>query len=120
MKWLRVYFKMIWIVLIFTLPVAYAEGDCDSQTKCSNCIQRPECMWCSEFDTSESDSASHCIPISNVRISCQNGSLENPENSQEIVEDLPLSGVLNEPVAFTRNATRWTPTPSLQLQVALV
>lgn len=87
---------LVWAaaVVVATEAQDFAINNCHSQTTCHECIQTPNCMWCSklkEYKT-EGERIHNCEHNSiDPDTFCEANQIENPSNQAEITVDVPLT-----------------------------
>ncbi|XP_069173451.1 LOW QUALITY PROTEIN: integrin beta-PS [Procambarus clarkii] len=70
---------------------------CHAQRKCVDCIQTPDCMWCSKLKNESEQRVARCQHITaDPTTFCDPAHLENITNSVVITQDTPLTVAGNE------------------------
>ncbi|CAL4073744.1 unnamed protein product, partial [Meganyctiphanes norvegica] len=97
--------QLVWqavlLLSLISLQLIHAQVSvCGTKTSCGDCIQVPDCKWCSKLKTNASTTSKvQCFAssknLSDICFSETSEYVENPEQTEDIIQDQPLTETEN-------------------------
>nr|CAA67357.1 integrin [Pacifastacus leniusculus] len=102
--------SVVWLVVVGVVTAQQHQqvvDKCNAQRKCVDCIQTPDCMWCSKLKNESEQRVARCQHIrADPPPSAAPDHLENITNSVFITQDTPLTVAGNENRGTTGEADK--------------